>query len=292
MPQDDDATRTPSPKQAVLLIHGMGEQVPLGTLRDFVETVYQRDPRLRPHGANEALNRVWMVPDDATGTAELRRLTTPPVGADSRRTDFFELYWADVTEGTPIEAVLEWIKGLVLRPWSAVPNSAKVRIAWLFLIFVTVFFVMFTISTLDPTGTLFSWLIMPTKAALVAAHNPLGVVISLGGIAVWAHEHNKDPARMKVALSLLLFAGGLVLAFLPPPLLESDKVWSGLIALTLAAVLNGVVAPYVGDVVRYVRANPATVERRRIVRERGVKLLEELHKKRNAAGDPLYDRIR
>ena len=71
MPQDEDATRISSPKQAVLLIHGMGEQVPLGTLRDFVETVYQRDPRLRPHGANEALNRVWMVPDDATGTAEL-----------------------------------------------------------------------------------------------------------------------------------------------------------------------------------------------------------------------------
>ena len=37
-----------------------------------------------------------------------------------------------------------------------------------------------------------------------------------------------------------------------------------------------VVAPYAGDIVRYVRATPATVDRRKQIRERGVKLLTDL----------------
>jgi hypothetical protein len=72
-------------------------------------------------------------------------------------------------------------------------------------------------------------------------------------------------------------------------------------AVSLA--MQAVIAPYAGDVVRYVRATPSTVERRRLVRERGLALLEALHKKRlkgperdaftqaTADDPPLYDRI-
>ncbi len=39
-----------TPMQAVVLVHGIGEQVPLETLRGFVETVYQRDATLAGGG--------------------------------------------------------------------------------------------------------------------------------------------------------------------------------------------------------------------------------------------------
>lgn len=63
------------------------------------------------------------------------------------------------------------------------------------------------------------------------------------------------------------------------------------------------ITPYADDVVCYVRATPGTVERRRLMRERGLALLEALHKKRlygrslkafaqALESDPsLYDRI-
>jgi hypothetical protein len=54
----------PAPaRQAVIIIHGMGEQVPLETIGDFVDTLYKRDPafagaNIRPDG-----NLTSMVPD-------------------------------------------------------------------------------------------------------------------------------------------------------------------------------------------------------------------------------------
>ncbi len=40
-----EAAKTPPPKkQAVILVHGMGEQVPMETLRGFVETMWIHNP--------------------------------------------------------------------------------------------------------------------------------------------------------------------------------------------------------------------------------------------------------
>ena len=125
-------------KQAVVVIHGIGEQIPLQTLRSFVETVYQRDTSLNAGFGRERtletaraevpLNQTWIVPDDATGTAELRRISTPR-DQNGLRTDFFEFYWADIMDGTPIEEVLGWIRGLLLRSPFALPRDIRVWLA-------------------------------------------------------------------------------------------------------------------------------------------------------------------
>jgi len=105
-------------KQAVLLIHGVGEQRPMDTLRSFVRTVWTTDrgvQRNHPDGAG-----VWSKPYTLEENFELRRLTT----AENRagiRTDFFELYWAHLMRGTKIAHVVGWAKTLLLRKPSTVP---------------------------------------------------------------------------------------------------------------------------------------------------------------------------
>lgn len=284
-------------KQAVVVIHGIGEQVPLETLRSFVETVYQRDLQdgdQRPRNNDPDLgmvNQVWAVPDDKTGTAELRRITTPP-NKDGVRTDFFEFYWADITEGTAIEEVYGWVRGLLLRSPFAVPMSVRVWLAWLALWVFAAVLVLFTLATLDPTSTLTAVLVDWAKAPLVAQRMWIGLVLGIAGVALGARPLlGPKPARAKVAFPFFLLVVGVLLMTLPSGVIDSDRVWSGVIAVGIAALMNYVVAPFAGDIVRYVRATPATVEKRQQVRERGLALLKALHDDDPHTGKPSYDRI-
>jgi hypothetical protein len=111
-------------KQAVVLIHGIGEQRPMETLRGFVDAVWTSDPGVRSKWTPEG---VWSKPDTISGSYELRRLTT---GQDRRRlrTDFFEFYWAHLMEGNAVEHVAAWARMLLLRSPLTLP--AHLRGAW------------------------------------------------------------------------------------------------------------------------------------------------------------------
>ena len=63
-------------KQAVLLIHGIGEQRPMSTLRGFVDAVWTRNESIH-HPHINAAEELWSKPDSISGNFELRRLTTP-----------------------------------------------------------------------------------------------------------------------------------------------------------------------------------------------------------------------
>src|SRR5262249_8907193 len=122
--------------QAVVVIHGMGEQIPMDTIKSFVDAVWQKDTVIT---ANELPNptEVWSKPDVRTGSLELRRITTresiafPPEFPNGVRTDFYELYWADLTAGATWDSLKSWVAGLLFRPLRRVPPS--VRLAWLVL---------------------------------------------------------------------------------------------------------------------------------------------------------------
>lgn len=122
------ASRQPS--QAVVVIHGMGEQRPMATIRGFVEAVWTTDPSLTPrHGSSgDELNKSWITPDRHTGSHELRRITTP-YDVNGRRTDFFELYWADLVQHTTRARLFAWIRGLLLRQRADIPRDA-IRLYW------------------------------------------------------------------------------------------------------------------------------------------------------------------
>lgn len=87
-------------RQAVVLIHGIGEQRPMDTLRSFVLGL----------GEEKYFNK----PDRLSDSLELRRYTLPgnrlrPV------TDCYELYWAHHFEAGKLLDTLRWAAALVTR---------------------------------------------------------------------------------------------------------------------------------------------------------------------------------
>ena len=115
-------------KQAVLLIHGIGEQRPMDTLRGFVDTVWTTDEQVKHENA---VPGVFSKPDEISGSFELRRLTTTK-NRKGVRTDFYEFYWAHLMSGTILSHVIAWSKRLLFRwPWQVPP---RLRGAWLLLI--------------------------------------------------------------------------------------------------------------------------------------------------------------
>ena len=108
-------------KTAIIMIHGIGEQRPMDTLRSFADAVLSATPP--PEGKQS----YWSKPDMISGSFELRRLNAytasrqPPI-------DFYEFYWAHLMEGTSIGHAVEWLNNLLLRWPAQVP--AKLRRLW------------------------------------------------------------------------------------------------------------------------------------------------------------------
>ncbi|MBS0124708.1 hypothetical protein [Thetidibacter halocola] len=125
-------------KQAVVILHGMGEQIPMQTLNSFVRSVWTTDTALvnpgKPDpntGGRRKGNVSWAKPDPRNNSTELRRITTERDEAGNY-TDFYEYYWAHLMHGTTWEHVQTWIKDLLLRnPSTRVPG--RVFHAWVVL---------------------------------------------------------------------------------------------------------------------------------------------------------------
>ena len=130
-----EAAKPTAAMQAVVVIHGMGEQRPMDTIKGFVRAVWETDGEITKNGLPNP-TQVWSKPDARTGSLELRRITTRetipggefPAGV---RTDFYELYWADLTTGSTWEQFVAWVRGLLFRPWRRVPPD--VHLAWILL---------------------------------------------------------------------------------------------------------------------------------------------------------------
>ena len=116
----------------------------MDTLRGFVEAVWTTDKEVQH---KHAVPGVWSKPDSISDSFELRRLTTSKNRSDSR-TDFFELYWAHLMEGTSVHHVLAWARLLLLRwPWTVPPQLLGV---WIFLVVVGLVAGLFFIHSLLP----------------------------------------------------------------------------------------------------------------------------------------------
>jgi hypothetical protein len=221
------------PMQAVVVIHGMGEQKPMDTIRSFVRAVWETATDLTANEPNST--EVWSKPDVATGSLELRRITTresiaTQTFANGVRTDFYELYWADLSGGSTWNQVKAWIAGLLFRnPFTRIPRD--VFLAWVVLWILALAVTVLAVAT-----------VLPPKA-------------SIGSWHPWDYWPLRRLARF--------------------------PAWQ-LAAAT--AVLGWVtqlfVVPYFGRVVRYTRANPDNISARKNIRERGLALLDELHKTR------------
>lgn len=98
--------KQPVERQAVVLIHGIGEQRPMATLRGFVAAFFD-------------VGNYHSKPDTISNSYELRRIKIrrldkaeePPNGlnADWPQTDFYEYYWAHQMYGTRLTHITRWL---------------------------------------------------------------------------------------------------------------------------------------------------------------------------------------
>jgi hypothetical protein len=206
-----------SKKIAVILIHGIGEQIPMETIDGFVTAAWVIDEQAQwTPPPDEKSSDIWFKPDPITGSHELRRITTrwtrSSVGAAYKgpRIDFFEFYWADLGQGSTVEQVWDWLRVLLVRRPSLVPR--RLIGAWLLL-----------------------W----------------ATSLTVGLLALFA---------------VLPWPGGW---------------WHWVLAAAAASfgwwLTKSVIAPYVGEVARYVRAQPRNIAMRAEIRDRGLQLLRALH---------------
>lgn len=102
--------RRDSVKQAVIVIHGIGEQRPGHTLTDFVKAVFD----------SELHEQHWVKPDTVSDSFEMRKVTVPALPASAASegmpaTDVYEMYWAHLILDSTVGQVMGWMKGLLLR---------------------------------------------------------------------------------------------------------------------------------------------------------------------------------
>jgi hypothetical protein len=143
-------------KVAIVVIHGMGEQRPMETLRGFAETLWERDPSLftgLSTPADHANSQTWSKPDRVSGSAELRRITTArardPSAAGKRgiRADFFELHWADLTADSTWDDFLLWFRRLLLRNPFDCEVPPRVLFVWCLLWLITLCIILSALAT-------------------------------------------------------------------------------------------------------------------------------------------------
>ena len=97
-------------KQAVVVIHGIGEQVPMATLRNLVSSVLEKKK-------NPQYPKFHNKPDHMSAGYEQRLLRSLKEGRRPT-TDFYEFYWAHHMRDSKLSQVYLWIARLALRwPW-------------------------------------------------------------------------------------------------------------------------------------------------------------------------------
>ena len=111
-------------RQAVVIIHGMGEQRPMDTLRSFVDGIKHHLSATDP---SEAHTVVRSKPDGVSESYETRRLS---LSASRKRplTDFYEFYWAHTMRGTSISDFTTWLIKLITTSPGKVPQ--RLRQVW------------------------------------------------------------------------------------------------------------------------------------------------------------------
>ncbi|MEY4905285.1 MAG: hypothetical protein RLZZ292_3100 [Bacteroidota bacterium] len=97
-------------RQAVVVIHGIGNQQPMDTLRGFVSRL------LEPN------DKMYSSPNRLTDNLELRKLS---IGR--KNTDFYEFYWANLVKDVPMTDILMWLIKLIYT--RRLPERLK-KVVW------------------------------------------------------------------------------------------------------------------------------------------------------------------
>jgi hypothetical protein len=265
-------------RTAVLVIHGVGNQRPLQTLRAAADALYTEDASFGPNPP------LWLTfdRDNDERDVDLPVLTTGDIartGEPPHYVDFHECYWADVMSETRFVAVPLWLFELVRKGPGAM--ARRIRPLW---------FIILLLLDL--------WLLASSFPIAWAAAQLIGVppVPWLGASCVWlgalaasflAMRWNGMLALIPIAaIATLLHVAIARRLGVPMPLTSAVAMAFSLAMIGVFVVLNALVLQtVVGDAARYYRAAPANIGVRRAIRKLAVDRLTALH------NDPRYDRI-
>lgn len=111
-------------KQAVVIVHGMGEQRPLDTLNRFIKAAITRRA--------DDKQTYYSQPDRVTDSFESRRYIAPryaPDGVEAHaQTEFYEYHWAHLMQGNKLGDLWPTFRKMLLRSPRKVP--AGLRFVW------------------------------------------------------------------------------------------------------------------------------------------------------------------
>lgn len=287
-------------RQAVIFVHGQGEQRPMEAVRELARTTWLTDASL--HDEDHPAH-LWNTPDYTPGPKrddsnndahkssapyELNRITSSS-SKNSTRTDYYELYWAHLMTNTRVSHLWNWVvelsKSRVPTPYELVP--VRRLFLWLAdaLVLVIAAYAAFsaisTFAAVDQTPIV-SAIFSAIGFALVAGALGILVCCRWGSVAV--------PFAILATPLIAIFnsnsaALGSVTWDVAMTFMNVIVILSAAAFATAVAVLWPVLLPVMGDSARYLRATPTNIANRQSIREEGVKLLSRLH-----AGDR-YDRI-
>jgi hypothetical protein len=133
-------------RTAVVIVHGMGEQLPLETLYRFVKSALPRVSGTRKY---------YSRPEGITESFEARRCLAPRVASREKviygQTEFFEYHWSYKMTGNKLRDLIRTTLRLLVRPASTVP--AGLRGAWFLIWALTLGMVALAVLS----GTMFEW---------------------------------------------------------------------------------------------------------------------------------------
>ncbi len=277
------------PRQAVVVIHGIGEQQPFNTLRDFVR------------GVVDDHHAVYGAPDDVLGRTYSRKLkvTWNHEGAEETlaivtefreaNTDFFELYWAYRFRDTTMKHITSWLRPLLFARTRELGHP-RLRFKSGFLArvgrWIVGLAVVATAALYLCLGVLDSLDARAVVAAVVGTVVVLLVSLSLGLIFL---------ARTIAVLAAAAFIGFVVNGVHGAADGTSATVLTALIGTivtpAISALLVGWLTSSLGDAARYLSNSPANVEENEAIRQAAVDLLVRLHEQRETTGRYRYNRI-
>lgn len=286
-------------RTAVLVVHGMGNQRPLNTMREIVDALYTSDPALEV--VNESFpphsRPYWSWLSRANTNVDLPVITTaaiktgPNGNVEHRRIDFHEFYWADIMSENRFVAVPLWLFELVRKGASRMLPGLRplwlivgVLLAWWLMsaVYLVEWGVMHFLGLIAPTdlwaGVAISWI--PALFLCGALMGWRGAVLLAGPFLVFLLIHIDEKSDL---FPMALIDGSHYAAC---------SVYSLLLFLILNAAF---LLTVVGDAARYYRASPDNIAVRRAIRARGVDILEGLHsatvRDANKKEQYRYDRI-
>jgi hypothetical protein len=115
-------------RNAVVVVHGMGDQRPLDTLKGFVHTALRRK-------SDRTWDYYYSRPAEVTGSFEARRFIARPLGGmppKQCQTEVFEYHWSYLMTGNRFSDVIPSTVRLLLRRPRNVPTGlfGVWRLAW------------------------------------------------------------------------------------------------------------------------------------------------------------------